>query len=133
MTIMGIDAGEARIGVAMGDDLLRIASPWSIVPAHPEEKALSALKQMTHVERVEKIVIGVPRFPGHPEQQTSQEEKIRAWAERLQSATNIPVVFVDETFSSQLAARWQQDRAQKGKRDDLAAVAILQSYFDALG
>lgn len=133
MTIMGIDAGEARIGVAMGDDLLRIASPWQVVPAHPEEKALNTLKEIARTERVEKIVVGVPRFPGHPEQQTKQEEIIRAWAERLQSVTNIPTLFVDETFSSQLAARWQQDRAQKGKRDDLAAVAILQTYFDRLG
>jgi RNase H-fold protein (predicted Holliday junction resolvase) len=43
------------------------------------------------------------------------------------------VVYEDETLTTAMAAGYQRERGEKGKRDDLAAMAILQGYFDRYG
>ncbi len=130
MTILGIDVGGERLGVAIGDTETRLASPWGVVAARPEAKAFAALAELLHTERVERVVIGVPFLLAKREQSTAQQETIRAWADRFHDTCKIDVVFEDETLSTALAATWQHDQGGKGKRDDLAALAILQSYLD---
>lgn len=132
MTLLGLDVGEARIGLAMGDSAIRIASPWGIVEAQPEALAFVQLRDLIKRERVEQIVIGMPHLLREPGHETEQQRQIRAWAERFEKMIDVPCAFADETLSTALAARWQNERQQKGKRDDLAAVAILQAYLDRL-
>ena len=89
-------------------------------------------------QRVERIVIGLPTDDdgrvGH------QARKVQRWAEAFRSATNIPIEFWDESFSSQEAAgsgkkkRRGESRptSRAGEPDDArAAAVILQSYLDA--
>ena len=132
MTLLGLDVGEARIGLAMGDSAIRIASPWGIVEAQPEALAFARLRDLITRERVERIVIAMPRLLREPSHETEQQRQIRAWVERFEKMIDVPCAFADETLSTALAARWQNERQQKGKRDDLAAVAILQAYLDRL-
>lgn len=132
MTILGLDVGEARIGLAVGDSTILIASPWGILDAQPEAQAFAKLQQLITQERVERIVIGMPYLLREPGHETEQQRQIRAWVERFEKTVRVPCVFADETLSTALAARWQNERQQKGKRDDLAAVAILQAYLDRL-
>ena len=130
MTIMGLDVGMERIGVALGDSDLKIASPWGTVQAKPEVRSFAELKALLQKERVERVVVGVPHLLSKREQATEQQAWIRAWADRFHDTCGVEVVFEDETLTSQLAQRWQIEQGGKGKRDDLAAVAILQGYFD---
>lgn len=132
MTILGLDVGEARIGLAVGDSTILIASPWGILEAQPEGQVFAKLQDLIRQERIERIVIGMPYLLREPGHETDQQRQIRAWAERFEKMVTVPCVFADETLSTALAARWQNERQQKGKRDDLAAVAILQAYLDRL-
>ncbi len=132
MTILGLDVGEARIGLAVGDSTILIASPWGILEAQPEAQAFAKLQELIMQERVERIVIGMPYLLREPGHETEQQRQIQAWTDRFQKMISVPCVFADETLSTALAARWQNERQQKGKRDDLAAVAILQAYLERL-
>lgn len=130
MTIMGLDVGMERIGIALGDDMLRIASPWGVVSTKPEGRCFEQLHELIKKEGVEKVIIGMPKLLQMRDQATEQQRWIEAWSGKLYDALGIEYVFEDETLSTQLAQRWQIEQGGKGKRDDLAAVAILQGYFD---
>lgn len=132
MNVLGLDIGAARIGVALGNTETRLASPVAVVPARPEEQAFAELAKLIRAEGVRSVIIGMPRLLSHPEHETEQQAQIQAWAQRFTTRISVPIVFADETLSSALAGRWQQERQEKGKRDDLAALAILQSYLDRL-
>lgn len=130
MTILAIDVGGERLGVAIGDTETRLASPWGIIPARPEAKAFAALTDLLRTERVGKVVIGMPFLLAKREQPTAQQEVIEQWAKRFHDTCGGEFVFEDETLSSALAANWQHEQGGKTKRDDLAALAILQSFLD---
>lgn len=130
MTLLGIDVGSERLGVSIGDSDTRLASPWGVIAAKPEEKAFAALKNLIQTERVQKVVVGMPRLLRKRDQKTTQQERIFAWTARFHDTYQGEIVFEDETLSSALAATWQRDQGGRGKRDDLAALAILQAYLD---
>lgn len=130
MRMLGLDIGTARIGVAIGDTETRLASPWGTIVARPEDRAFFALQNLIKEEGIERLIIGLPQLLRDRTQATGQQKQIQEWAKRFQDASPIEVIFEDETLSTALAARWQHEQEQKGKRDDLAALAILQSYLD---
>ena len=130
MNILGFDIGEQRIGVAIGSDETHIASPLGIFDAKPEEKCFLQLLILLQQESIGKCVIGFPRLLNHRSQETEQQHRIRAWAERFRAFSGQEILFEDETLSTALAERWQHEQGGRGKRDDLAATVILQSYLD---
>lgn len=131
--MLGLDIGSARIGVAIGDTETRLASPWGTVDARSEDRGFLALIDLIKKEGIERLVIGLPKLLRERSQATEQQKHIQEWAKRFQDAYTIDVIFEDETLTTALAARWQHEQSQKGKRDDLAALAILQSYLDRHG
>ena len=130
MRLLGLDIGTARIGIAIGDTDTRLASSWGTVNAQPEARAFLELGVLIRKEGIEQLVVGLPKLMREREQATQQQKQIQEWTKRFTIDHPIAVVFEDETLSTQLAARWQHDQEQKSKRDDLAALAILQSYLD---
>lgn len=129
MRWIGLDYGSARIGIALGDDITRIASPWETLPNTHDESVLFALKQLCKKELAEGIVIGMPRLLKDTTQITEQQKEINQFIQQLKSI-GLPVEIQDETFSSVEAAKQQREIGGKGKRDDLAAAIILQSFLD---
>lgn len=133
MIIAGLDVGGARIGVALGESLIGIASPWGIIEAIPEDRCVQKLRELFDKEGVEKIVVGKPELLKNRGQQTEQQAAIEAWVARAAPHLGRELVYEDETLTSALAATWQREQDGRGKRDDLAAMAILQTYFDKHG
>jgi putative Holliday junction resolvase len=132
MRILGIDYGAARIGIALGDTETRIASPWQVLDGRDQDLALSQLKKLIPEEHIEALVVGVPRRLHNQEEESAQVKEVRTFILKLHQL-ELPVFEENETWSTQLAARQMQDRGEKGKRDDLAAAVILQSYLDRYG
>jgi putative Holliday junction resolvase len=133
--IMGVDHGEARIGVALTDPLRLFAQPYAIVPHTDAETALDELKRIVRAEGVGKVVVGLPTDAesrvGH------QARIVLDWARGLAEKIDAPVVLWDESYSS-LEAGATSKSGQRRRRsgdpvDDLAAAAILQDYLDAGG
>jgi putative Holliday junction resolvase len=129
MRVLGIDYGSARIGVALGDTETRLASPWRVIEARSEEETLSQLRDLIAQEKIEKIVVGVPRPFADREIENEQVRDIRAFIAALQ-VLGVAIEEEDEALSSRLAARQVQSAGEKGKRDDLAAANILQTWLD---
>ena len=129
MRWLGLDIGSARIGVALGDDDGGIASPWSVIDARSWESAKEEIVHVMEKESVDGLVIGIPKPLHDQERMTDQAKEIEERAVDLE-ALGLPVERENETLSSAQAATWQRERGQSGKRDDLAACAILQTFLD---
>lgn len=130
MSIIAIDYGGRRIGVAVSDSGT-FARPHSVVKNEGEvvEKLASLVRELD----AETIVVGVPRRP----YSNDGEQKFRDFAERLRQKTCKVVVFWDEALSTTEAARHLRDNGRKRREaqreiDMHAAAVILQSYLDDL-
>jgi putative Holliday junction resolvase len=131
MRILGIDYGSARVGVALGDTETRVASPWRIIANESDEDVVERLLDLARIEKVTRFVVGIPRPLADQNRETDQAKRIREFIEVLKKS-GIETLEADETLTSKVAADQVKEMGGKGKRDDLAAAAILQNYLDGL-
>lgn len=120
--ILGIDWGEARIGLAIGNAAARLASPLKTV------QTIDDIKKVIADEGVEKLVIGEPVNS----QAGGLDPNFSEFLRRIAEETKLPVSLVDERFSSQAADSLDPNARKEGNRDAIAAMVILQSYFDQI-
>lgn len=129
MRVLGIDYGSARVGIALGDTESRVASPWAVLQNEDEEHLLLDIQKLMEREGAELAVVGIPHPLSDQSRQTKQAEEISDFIERLKQA-GVRVETQDESLSSRIAERQMIERGERGKRDDLAATVILQSWLD---
>lgn len=134
-TIMGFDFGEKRIGVAVGETMLKLAHPLTTI--HAEENAIKFAQIATLIQewQPQLLVVGLPMYMDGEAHTLTQLAK--KFAQRLEGRFNLPVVMRDERLSSAEAAQSLKDsgiygQQQKAMIDQVAAQTILQSYFDSL-
>lgn len=129
MTILALDIGAQRIGVASANIIARIASP--LVTISNDSATPETIKRLIADHDVELLVIGLPR--GLDGQETGQTQTVRDFVEDLRRTLgDFPVQFQDEALTSrkaeeELAARGKP--YQKGDIDALAATYILDDYL----
>ncbi len=130
--LLGLDVGSKRVGVAIADNNLRIATPIDTFNRARGEAEREILRIITE-RQITTIIIGLPY--GANEGTTSQFESITRFTERLKKRTTAKVVYVDEYCSSSEA---EEKLAETGRRlatrrkhlvDALAASIILDSYL----
>ncbi len=130
--ILSLDYGKKRTGVAVTDPLQIIASGLTTVDT---QQLFDFLKDYISKEVVEKIIIGLPyQLDGSP---TDATAAVLHCIRRLKNSfPTIPVVSVDEQFSSKMASRAmlemglkKKDRQKKGLVDEIAATLLLQEYM----
>lgn len=131
MRLLGLDYGSARIGVALGDDVTKVATPWNVIVNEDMEDVFLRLHELASREGAERIVVGIPRPLADQARETAQAKEIRQFIQRL-TLDGFDVVEQNETLTSKIAADQVKEMGGRGKRDDLAAAAILQAYLDAL-
>jgi putative Holliday junction resolvase len=129
MRVLGVDYGRERVGIALGDTETRIATPWRIIHAKTLTDLMAALEDLVVREKIERLIIGVPYPLQDVSRSNAQVEEVRAFISAVRSL-GVEVEEEDERLTSQLAAAQMRERGQKGKRDDLAAAAILQGWLD---
>lgn len=130
MRLLGVDYGRARIGLALGDTDTGLAGVFAVLDAHgTAEERVTRVADVATREGIATLVVGVPRPLGSMDGASAQTEEVLGFITALR-ARGFEVYEENEMLSSQLAARQVQDRGQKGKRDDLAAAAILQTWLD---
>lgn len=129
MRVLGIDYGSARVGIALGDTESRVASPWTVLRYKNEEQLISDIRDIVKSESVELVVIGVPHLLSDTSVETKQARSILDFVERLKSS-DLPIETIDESLTSRIAERQMIERGERGKRDDLAAAAILQGWLE---
>lgn len=129
MRILGIDYGEKRVGIALGDTESGIATPWGVVPNEGALALLARIHDIVNRDLVEAIVIGIPRPLRDASMENEQVRAVRSFMSGLEGL-GIPVHEEDEALTSRLAARQAEEMGEREKRDDLAAAAILQTWLD---
>jgi putative Holliday junction resolvase len=115
---LGIDWGEARIGLALGNSETKLASPFGVV------NSVDELKQIIVKEKIEHLILGEPV-------NDIMNENFLAFKKGLETL-GLPLTLVDERFSSQAADSLDPKARKEGNRDAMAAMVILQSWFDKL-
>ena len=133
---MGIDLGEARVGVAVADTLGMLAHPRETIRVGPkgEKTVLARITEIAKAERVGVIVLGLPRNMNGTEGPAAA--KARAFAEKLRAATSCEVRLQDERLTTVAAQKALQASGRNTKQgraviDQAAAQMILQTYLDA--
>ena len=135
--MLGIDAGERRIGVAMSDETRLLASPVTVLDRRPKGLApvLDAILELVRREDVRHIVVGLPlNADGSEGPQARRAHDFARVAERV---VGIPVTMWDERLSTREAeaivraqGRNVRRLRERGELDAVAAAAILQDYLD---
>ena len=128
-----LDYGEARVGVAIDDELGAMAHPRPTVAAKPEKDLLAALVTLAREEGVGRFVVGLPLDMKGGEGDGAR--KVRAFAQRLADATGLDVELWDERLTTvearrKLAGAGLKERDIRGRVDAAAAVTLLQSWLD---
>jgi putative Holliday junction resolvase len=123
MRILGIDFGESKIGLALGETDARIASPFMVI-----KNDILQILEIIRNEDIQKVVVGVPYTDAYA--MTQQAEKVTMFVQQLREATNVEVDTIDERFSTAEAKRLMLDDEIKGEDDAIAAMVILQGYMD---
>jgi putative Holliday junction resolvase len=127
-TLMSLDVGEKRIGVAVADDAVRIAVPFSTIEVDGTE--LTAIADIAIQQNVQTIVIGYPR--NQQGEATAQTNYVEKFAEQL-ADIGPKLVFQDESLTSVMAEQRlisQKKPYTKGDIDAQAASIILQDYLE---
>jgi len=131
-TVLAFDYGLTRTGLAQGDLELRLAVPLTTLALARRARFLRR-----HRCARRRVAAGAPRR--RPPRRSTRHEhgrRCERFCPRLHGRHRLPVVLVDEAFSSCVAERQLVEvghrdwRHRKPVRDALAACAILQSYFD---
>ena len=131
--IMAIDYGLKRTGLAVTDPLQIIATGLTTIES---PRIINFLREYFAKEPVELIIIGDPR--NWDDSDTHATPLVRAVIERLKKKfPTIPVVTVDERYTSKMASQAMIDmgmkkmqRRNKALVDEIAATIMLQEYLE---
>lgn len=133
--IVGIDPGEARIGIAISDDARSIAFPRETVSARGATgDAVKRIEEALADEEVALFVVGLPlRLDGS---EGEAARRARAFGGALGEALGVDVVYWDERLTTVAAERSLREMGRRGPRqrevvDQSAAAILLQGYLDA--
>lgn len=135
---LGLDIGNRRIGVAVSDELGLTAQPVLTLERRRSGSSIARedLRSLARVARrygVAAIVVGNPvHLSGD---QSSQAERVQAFAEELGALTGLPIRLWDERLTSREAHQilYEAGHARQEHRkvvDQVAATLILQSFLD---
>ena len=136
MTYLGIDYGERRIGLSVGDEL-GLAVPLPAAVERTETARLQHIMQVLEARQVGRIVVGMPYNMDGSSGFKAKEAGL--FMEKLRRLTQLPVVAVDERLTTHQAEEFFKSHKRKwdrksGEIDSHAATLILQDYLDkALG
>ena len=119
-TFLGVDFGEKRTGLALGNRLLRTAQPHGTVQAEGDAR-FTAIAKVLREWQPDALVVGVPF---HPDGQAHENtRRARRFARQLHGRFQLPVFEVDERYSTTEAL------AAGAKDADAAAACIILEQF----
>lgn len=132
---MGLDVGDARIGVSLTDELGRIAMPLLTIERRNRQQDQDRIRDLVTEHEVAALVVGIPyQLDGSTDQQA---ERALNFARRLgRRLEGVPVITWDERLTTREAERilLEGNVSRKGRRevvDQLAATLILHNFLEA--
>jgi putative Holliday junction resolvase len=134
MRIAALDVGDARVGIAVSDELELTVRGLGMIRRVGGQRDLEALRRVLEPASPERIVVGLPLNMDGTE--GPRAKKTRVFGERVGTHLGIAVEFWDERLTTVEAedilrkskVNW---RRRKGLVDELAATVILRDYLAA--
>lgn len=130
--LLGFDFGMRRIGVAVGQTLLKRATPLTTLMAKAGEPDWQLIAKLIKEWGATALVVGIPiDIDGSTQNITNEAKK---FARCLQDYFHLPVFEVDERLTTVEARQRVFDkggfrRLQKEQIDSIAAKLILEQWF----
>ena len=127
-SILAIDFGEARVGLALASEEARLAHP--IGTLQNDSTLIKQLRDLCDREKVNHLVIGLPRSMNG--QDTDQTNLTRAFGAKLAEELELPISWQDEAVTSAQAKAELEARGKSYAKEDidaLAATYILEDYL----
>lgn len=120
-TFLAFDFGHRRTGVAVGNRMLRTATPQPTIQAEASDARLAAAEARVREWQPDALVVGVPFHPdGASHENTARARK---FARQLRGRCGKPVYEVDERYST-------TEALASGARDaDAASACIILEQF----
>jgi len=144
--VLGIDLGERRVGVALGDMSARTATPFATLSRGKSvAEDAAVIGRLAAEQGAGALVVGLPLDMDGGE--GPQAALTREWAEAVSAATGLPLRLRDERLTSERAERRigsagrgrsggppspAQREAHRARIDREAAALILQDDLDAM-
>ena len=122
-TVLGFDFGLKRIGVAVGNSVIKQAQPLTVIEAATNEAKFVAVTTLMAEWQPACCVVGLPRHPDGAEHEMTV--RCRRFANQLHGRFGVATVLVDERYSSAVIPHQRGDLI-----DAQAAAIILQQYFN---
>jgi len=133
MRYLGIDFGDARIGLALSDSLGIIANGLEVHKVKNMEESANYIAELAKKHEVGTLVIGLPyNMDGSSGPRC---EKTKEFADLLEKKTNLKIEFIDErltTVESEKVLIEAGKNREKRKEliDMISATIILQNYLN---
>jgi len=136
MKVLGLDLGNASLGIAVSDPHGMLARGLENLrfESGDLDKALKRALEYTEKEKIQTIVLGYPKnMDGTLGAQAIQSETFKAM---ILEHIDIPIILWDERLTTKMASSMMIDQNLKRKKrkktiDQSAAVILLQSYLDS--
>lgn len=122
-TVLAFDFGLKRIGVAVGNTLIKQAQPLLIIAEPANEAKFAVIGKLMDEWKPARCIVGLPSHPDGAEHEMTV--RCRRFANQLHGRYGVETILVDERYSSAVIPQ------QRGEHIDAQAAAIiLQQYFD---
>jgi putative Holliday junction resolvase len=134
MTVLALDIGDRRIGIAISDPTELLARPLSVLVRRSNLLDTESINRLVVDNAIRTIVVGLPTTSDG--QNGSQVQKTKSFARHLRRATVVPIAFQDERYSTVDAMNVlvAQNVARARRRvllDAGAAAIILDEWLTA--
>ena len=133
MKILSVDYGDVRTGIAMSDVRGMLASPLCVIEQSYQPKLVDRIVQIVEENKIEKIVIGLPRNMDGSYGYRCDE--CRSLGDAISEKIDVDIFYEDERLTTVMAHNVLSDNNVRGKKrkqtvDAVSAVMILQSFLD---
>jgi len=134
MRILGVDYGDARVGIAVTDIMGFMANGVKTIKNKGTKKLLEELQLVLKEYNPEKIVVGLPKNMDGTE--GFRVDATYEFVENLKTIYSGEVILQDERLTSMEAKRYLCETNTFGKKrkdvlDTVAATLILEQYLNS--
>ena len=136
MRLMGIDFGDARVGIALSDPLCIMSQGYKTIKNDGTDSLYSEISDIIKEKEVTKIVVGLPKNRDNSE--GFRTDATKEFVEKLKMVTEVPIEFCDERLTTVSAHGFLSEMNVRGKKrkgavDTLSAALILETYMKKNG